>query len=100
VSGQAWRPKAYTTAAGPSIAAAEAEAAVTPEKEAPGLAKMFKGPLGADFNVDNNTFAQAQIRATFYPKFENEKSDQEVCFSELGLLLVMINYLSFLMLVV
>ena len=25
--------------------------------------------------------AQAQIRATFYPKFENEKSDQEVLFS-------------------
>ena len=25
-------------------------------------------------------FAQAQIRATFYPKFENEKSDQEVAY--------------------
>lgn len=24
------------------------------------------------------TFSQAQVRATFYPKFENEKSDQEV----------------------
>jgi hypothetical protein len=24
------------------------------------------------------TVAEAQLRATFYPKFENEKSDQEV----------------------
>lgn len=72
---QAWRPKAYTTAAGPTEAAA---AVVTPEKEAPSLSKAFKGPLGAEFIVDNNTFTQAQIRATFYPKFENEKSHHEV----------------------
>lgn len=26
----------------------------------------------------NRTVAQAQLLATFYPKFENEKSDQEV----------------------
>jgi hypothetical protein len=25
-----------------------------------------------------STFAEAKVRATFYPKFENEKSDQEV----------------------
>ncbi|XP_073108225.1 tRNA ligase 1 isoform X5 [Elaeis guineensis] len=43
-----------------------------------GLTKLFKGPQGEDFNVDNNTFSKAQIRATFYAKFENEKSDQEV----------------------
>lgn len=30
------------------------------------------------FKVDNSTYSVAQIRATFYPKFENEKSDQEV----------------------
>nr|GEX92382.1 tRNA ligase 1 isoform X1 [Tanacetum cinerariifolium] len=29
-------------------------------------------------NVDNSTYVTAKIRATFYPKFENEKSDQEV----------------------
>uniref|UniRef100_A0ACD5XYW8 Uncharacterized protein n=1 Tax=Avena sativa TaxID=4498 RepID=A0ACD5XYW8_AVESA len=27
--------------------------------------------------MDNNTFVEAQIRAAFYPKFENEKSDEE-----------------------
>ncbi|XP_077247868.1 tRNA ligase 1-like isoform X2 [Tasmannia lanceolata] len=31
-----------------------------------------------DFTVDNLTYSRAQIRAAFYPKFENEKSDQEV----------------------
>ncbi|KAI5065871.1 hypothetical protein GOP47_0018495 [Adiantum capillus-veneris] len=30
------------------------------------------------FHFARSTFAQAQLRATFYPKFENEKSDQEV----------------------
>ncbi|XP_047091861.1 tRNA ligase 1-like isoform X1 [Lolium rigidum] len=40
-----------------------------------GASRLFTG--AADFAVDNNTFAQAQIRAAFYPKFENEKSDQE-----------------------
>jgi hypothetical protein len=43
------------------------------------LTELFKGLLGSDFNEDANTFARAQVRATFYPKFENEKSDQEVC---------------------
>ncbi|XP_071701268.1 tRNA ligase 1 [Rutidosis leptorrhynchoides] len=31
-----------------------------------------------NFKVDNSTYATSKIRATFYPKFENEKSDQEV----------------------
>ncbi|XP_061991202.1 tRNA ligase 1-like [Rosa rugosa] len=30
------------------------------------------------FSVDDSTYAQVQVRATFYPKFENEKSDQEI----------------------
>lgn len=34
-------------------------------------------PPGSSKQV-RTTFAQAQLRATFYPKFENEKSDQEV----------------------
>ncbi|XP_073004035.1 tRNA ligase 1 isoform X1 [Typha latifolia] len=82
-----WKPKTYVTASG-SAAAAPVEAAATDtsgsstvvEKEAgtSRLTKLFKGPLGDDFIVDNNTFGQAQIRATFYPKFENEKSDQEI----------------------
>lgn len=55
--------------AGPSAAAA---------KSSVGLSKLFKGNLLESFTVDNSTYALGQIRATFYPKFENEKSDQEV----------------------
>ncbi|KQJ83582.1 tRNA ligase 1 [Brachypodium distachyon] len=40
-----------------------------------GASRLFTG--AADFAMDNNTFAEAQIRAAFYPKFQNEKSDQE-----------------------
>ncbi|KAL3834454.1 hypothetical protein ACJIZ3_009190 [Penstemon smallii] len=29
-----------------------------------------------NFTLDNSTYSLAQIRASFYPKFENEKSDQ------------------------
>lgn len=83
---EVWRPKNYsTTAAAAGTAAAKAPekaATAAPAEEsagaAGGLAKLFKGNLGADFVVDNNTFSRAQIRATFYPKFENEKSDQEI----------------------
>ncbi|KAL7126492.1 hypothetical protein ABFS83_14G191300 [Erythranthe nasuta] len=31
-----------------------------------------------NFTVDSFTYSVAQVRATFYPKFENDKSDQEV----------------------
>ncbi|KAH0854504.1 LOW QUALITY PROTEIN: hypothetical protein HID58_069186, partial [Brassica napus] len=31
-----------------------------------------------DFTVDKSTYCHAKIRATFYPKFENEKTDQEI----------------------
>uniref|UniRef100_A0ACD5Y6D5 Uncharacterized protein n=1 Tax=Avena sativa TaxID=4498 RepID=A0ACD5Y6D5_AVESA len=40
-----------------------------------GASRLFMG--AADFAMDNNTFVEAQIRAAFYPKFENEKSDEE-----------------------
>ena len=30
------------------------------------------------YMMDKSTYCRAQIRATFYPKFENEKTDQEV----------------------
>ncbi|XBJ13281.1 hypothetical protein VPH35_017662 [Triticum aestivum] len=33
--------------------------------------------LFTNFAVDNNTFAEARIRAAFYPKFENDNSDRE-----------------------
>ncbi|KAL2471116.1 RNA ligase [Abeliophyllum distichum] len=42
------------------------------------LSKLFGGNLLENFTVDNSTYSLAQIRATFYPKFENEKSDQEI----------------------
>ncbi|KAL8553570.1 hypothetical protein ACS0TY_002035 [Phlomoides rotata] len=42
------------------------------------LSKLFSGKLLESFTVDNSTCSLAQIRATFYPKFENEKSDHEV----------------------
>ncbi|XXG44458.1 hypothetical protein AAC387_Pa01g4255 [Persea americana] len=92
-----WKPKAYSTARG-SVATdvhgtatdgipteiytraneAECRETASVEKIGSSLTKLFKGPLGEDFTVDNLTYASAQIRATFYPKFENEKSDQEV----------------------
>lgn len=80
-----WKPKSYVTASTPLAAPDEVDitssvAASCKRTASSGgtLVKLFKGPLGADFNVDNNSFSQAQIRATFYPKFENEKTDQEV----------------------
>lgn len=44
------------------------------------LSKLFSGKLLENFTVDNSTYSLAQVRATFYPKFENEKSDQEVSY--------------------
>nr|CAB3452233.1 unnamed protein product [Digitaria exilis] len=80
---QMWVPRGYSTSAAeaPGVASASAStssAAVTAEQGgvASGkLSSIFKA--APDFEVDNNTFTGAQIRATFYPKFENEKSDQE-----------------------
>ncbi|PKA45602.1 hypothetical protein AXF42_Ash010941 [Apostasia shenzhenica] len=83
-----WMPKTYVTASEAAVpratATAESAAAVVSiekkrESDSAGsLTRLFQGPLGENFVVDNNTFSRAQIRATFYPKFENEKSDQEV----------------------
>nr|CAD1818356.1 unnamed protein product [Ananas comosus var. bracteatus] len=56
-----WLPKPYTTATGAAAAPAEVAAA------GPSTAVVVEKEAG-----------QAQIRATFYPKFENEKSDQEI----------------------
>lgn len=65
----------YASSASTIVSEREKEVEEGPSR----LTELFKGPLGADFNEDSNTFARAQVRATFYPKFENEKSDQEVC---------------------
>ncbi|KAI3917376.1 hypothetical protein MKW98_027295 [Papaver atlanticum] len=40
--------------------------------------KIRAGSLAKDFIVDKYSYSNAKIRASFYPKFENEKSDQEV----------------------
>ncbi|KAF3454168.1 hypothetical protein FNV43_RR04615 [Rhamnella rubrinervis] len=52
--------------------------AAAAQKSTAVLSKLFKGNLLESFTVDNSTYALGQVRATFYPKFENEKSDQEV----------------------
>ncbi|PON35102.1 hypothetical protein TorRG33x02_352160, partial [Trema orientale] len=88
-----WKPKSYGTVSGATAVEVEETPfgknavlnqgsgvgqASTAQKSSIGLSKLFKGNLLENFTVDNSTYAQAQIRATFYPKFENEKSDQEV----------------------
>ncbi|XP_024026356.1 tRNA ligase 1 isoform X1 [Morus notabilis] len=88
-----WKPNSYGTMSGATAVQVEETSvdksahlnqgtgvgqASTSQKSRFGLSKLFKGNLLESFTVDNSTFAQAQIRATFYPKFENEKSDQEV----------------------
>ena len=87
-----WNPKSYGTVSGSTAVEVEntpidkagveivgngAEVAVA-DKSSAGLSKLFNSNALADFTVDNSTYSLAQIRATFYPKFENEKSDQEV----------------------
>ncbi|KAL0369703.1 UNVERIFIED_CONTAM: tRNA ligase 1 [Sesamum angustifolium] len=85
-----WKPKAYGTVTGgtaveTSTAPVDQTTAlgngIRPEsngKPNPVLSKLFSGKLLDNFIVDNSTYSHAQVRATFYPKFENEKTDQEV----------------------
>ncbi|KAL5581190.1 hypothetical protein UlMin_013632 [Ulmus minor] len=88
-----WKPKSYGTLSGATAVdvdkmpinkktvelqgnqVAQTSAA---QKTSVDLGKFFKGNSLENFTVDNSTYAHAQLRATFYPKFENEKSDQEV----------------------
>lgn len=94
VQGQkAWKPKSYGTvseattlgvekAPADQIAVEEVQGnrpeATSAGKSTVGLSKLFKESSLTDFTVDNSTYTHAEIRATFYPKFENEKSDQEI----------------------
>lgn len=88
-----WKPKSYGTVSGAlTVEVEEAPVnrtgveiqgisvgpAAAAHKSTIGLSKLFKGNLLESFTVDNSTYALGQVRATFYPKFENEKSDQEV----------------------
>ncbi|XP_039066009.1 tRNA ligase 1-like isoform X2 [Hibiscus syriacus] len=80
--GQIWKPKSYGTVSGSNSADASATAThvdVQTEKRSVDLSKIFlNSNLLENFKVDNSTYSLAQIRASFYPKFENEKSDQEI----------------------
>lgn len=74
-----WKPRAYGTSSRVSAVEVENESASkgTPTQEtSSGLSSLFRGI--ENFSVDSTTYVRAQVRATFYPKFENEKSDQEV----------------------
>lgn len=74
-----WKPNSYGTVSGATETGNASEAA-TSQKSSMSLSKILKGNLLENFTVDNSTYSLAEIRATFYPKFENEKSDQEVHF--------------------
>ncbi|XP_022964893.1 tRNA ligase 1 isoform X1 [Cucurbita moschata] len=86
-----WKPKAYGTTSGAAVVEGEKAPAVGTSIENKGsnaeiaanssaiaLSQLLKGNQIEQFTVDNSAYTQAQIRATFYPKFENEKSDQEI----------------------
>lgn len=80
---QLWVPRGYstsTTDAGvASASSSSSSSSATVAEQGVDIAKLSKVINGAsNFVVDNTTFTEAKIRATFYPKFENEKSDQEV----------------------
>ncbi|XP_006657526.2 tRNA ligase 1 [Oryza brachyantha] len=72
---QMWTPRGYATSASSSSSSSSSAAAAEQRVDGDKLSRLFKA--APQFEVDNNTFTQSQIRATFYPKFENEKSDQE-----------------------
>ncbi|GMH07895.1 hypothetical protein Nepgr_009735 [Nepenthes gracilis] len=65
------------TATKPVVLSSGAETTAA-EKNSAILSKLFSSNLLEKFTVDNSSYSHAQIRATFYPKFENEKSDQEI----------------------
>lgn len=86
-----WKPMSYGTVSGSTAVEVENEPTdemvqgngvetAAAQITSACLSKLFRGNLLENFTVDNSTYSLAQIRATFYPKFENEKSDQEVQF--------------------
>ncbi|XP_054793577.1 tRNA ligase 1-like, partial [Prosopis cineraria] len=70
----AWKPKSYGTVSETTVDKVDAEVASTKSS----IAGLSRNDLIENFTVDNSTYSLARIRATFYPKFENEKSDQEI----------------------
>ncbi|KAJ9546068.1 hypothetical protein OSB04_025775 [Centaurea solstitialis] len=76
---QVFKPKSYGTVSGATTAATDtATARQEDAAQTVALSNLFRKNLLENFTVDNFTYSTAKIRATFYPKFENEKSDQEV----------------------
>ncbi|CAH2038619.1 unnamed protein product [Thlaspi arvense] len=80
-----WKPKSYGTVCVSSSASEVGKASVvsqtgdaTPQKAGLHHSKVFGGNFLENFTVDKSSYCHAQIRATFYPKFENEKTDQEI----------------------
>ncbi|KAI3687795.1 hypothetical protein L1987_81498 [Smallanthus sonchifolius] len=71
-----FQPKAYGTVSAATVDASKKT--VNTAAQTVGLSNLFKNNLLENFTIDNSTYSTAKIRATFYPKFENEKSDQEV----------------------
>ncbi|KAI4322228.1 hypothetical protein L6164_021939 [Bauhinia variegata] len=78
------KPKSYGTAGGTTTAEGEVDSpgveaeVASARKSSISLSNLFGGKLLENFTVGNSTYSLAKIRATFYPKFENEKSDQEL----------------------
>ncbi|XP_076937980.1 tRNA ligase 1-like [Bidens hawaiensis] len=72
----AFQPMAYATASAATVDASKRT--INTAAQTVALSNLFKNNLLENFTVDNSTYSTAKIRATFYPKFENEKSDQEV----------------------
>ncbi|XAR59778.1 hypothetical protein NMG60_11015745 [Bertholletia excelsa] len=70
--------KSYGTASEATTVEVPTDQTAAAGKSNAGLSKLFKSNILENFNVDSTTYSLAQVRATFYPKFENEKSDQEV----------------------
>ncbi|CAA0811963.1 RNAligase [Striga hermonthica] len=78
-----WKPRSYGTVAEKTPAdqakVLDHGSGTRPvQKSKVDMNELFSGKLLENFTVDNSTYSRAQVRATFYPKFENEKSDQEV----------------------
>ncbi|KAI3893597.1 hypothetical protein MKW92_052267 [Papaver armeniacum] len=78
-----WKPKQFGVISGSTNAIVGAGSpgktgtSINNHKDGAASAEKMKS-LAEDFIVDKYSYSNAKIRASFYPKFENEKSDQDV----------------------
>lgn len=84
-----FQPKAYGTVSAATVDAPKKT--VNNAAQSAALSNLFKNNLLENFSVDDSTYTTAKIRATFYPKFENEKSDQEVTTIVHSIKVIMLN---------